>query len=340
MVTGVGSNIGQGIVKALRMSGLGPRIIGTDIVAMSAGLFRSDKGYLVPRADSPEWLDRIIEICSTEKVDIVFAGSDTEIPFFAASRDKIEREAGCLVLVSNEDVVKATDDKWETAQFLKRYGLNCPVSFLGLSLQPEEIMSRLKFPMVVKPRKGAGSRDVFIVRNGRELECALCFVKDSLIQEYIAGDEFTSGVFFDKRSSVKGVITMKRDLQFGTTYRAVIDDFPEVKSEVLRVVAALSKDGALGPMNIQTRHFEGRTYTLEINPRFSGTTVFRAKFNVNEPEMAVRHFLFGEEVPELKPTAGIVMRYWEEVYASAESLAALQRDGSLEKAPSDILPLF
>ena len=48
LVTGVGSNIGQVIVKSIRMSGIQCRIIGTDMNPLSAGLFRCDKGYIVP----------------------------------------------------------------------------------------------------------------------------------------------------------------------------------------------------------------------------------------------------------------------------------------------------
>ena len=49
LVTGAGSGVGQGIVKALRMSELPLTIISADIAPMNAGLYRTDEAIIIPR---------------------------------------------------------------------------------------------------------------------------------------------------------------------------------------------------------------------------------------------------------------------------------------------------
>ena len=47
LVTGAGSGVGQGIIKALRLSQLPLTIISADIMPMNAGLYRTDKALII-----------------------------------------------------------------------------------------------------------------------------------------------------------------------------------------------------------------------------------------------------------------------------------------------------
>ncbi len=340
MVTGIGSNIGQGIVKALRMSEIEARIIGTDINPLSAGLFRCHKGYIVPPATSEEWLKKIIEICNKELSDIILIGSDPEIPFFSAKKADIENSANTIVMVSNYSLVRTFHDKFETVNFLRSNDLHYPKSSLSNPESIRQLKEQAGFPLVIKPRIGAGSKNTFVANNEKQLECALAYVPDPIIQDYISGEEFTTGVFFDKDSKVKGIITMKRELIFGTTYRAIADNFPEIETETMKVAEVLSRYGPKGPINLQSKYCSGKVYTLEINPRFSGTTPCRARFNFNEPEAALRHFLLGQTLHELKPAKGIVMRYWEEVYTTLEEAKEIEGNKFIEDSKSTVLRLL
>lgn len=340
MVTGVGSNIGQGIVKAIRMSEMNVRIIGADMNPLSAGLFRCDKGYVIPPANSKDYIEKVIGVCNKETIDVIFIGSDAEVPFFSSNKSVIENETKTKVLVSNQFIANTFHDKWETARFLNDNGLDCPRCTLNEPASVKRLKNETGFPLLIKPRIGAGSKNIFIVKDERELECALTFVPDPVIQEYIQGEEFTSGVFFDKGSNIKGVIIMKRELNFGTTYRAIIDDFPEIKKEIMKIAEVVSRHSAIGPINIQSRYCLDKLYTIEINPRFSGTTVFRAAYNFNEPEAALRHFILGEEIDEFTHSNGIVMRYLEEVYTTLEEGEKIKSNGFIEDSSSTILRVF
>lgn len=341
MVTGVGSNIGQGIVKALRMSGINVMIIGTDMNPLSAGLFRCDKGYVFPAAESRDFKTTILRVCKDEKIEIILIGSDPEVPVFSSEKKNIEHETGAFVLVSSEKIVETFHDKWNTFLFLKENGFNYPESALKDDALLKQLKKRVGFPLIVKPRIGGGSRDLFAVSDEKELQYALKKVHNPIIQEYVASEEeYTTGIFFDYKSDIKGIITMKRELIAGTTYRAVINDFPLVEKEMEMIAERLSKAGAIGPINVQCRLFKSRPITFEINPRFSGTTAFRAKFNFNEPAAAIRHFIQGEELGRFEHSKGIVMRYWEEVYVGLEDGEQIMKKGFIKDSSSTILRVF
>lgn len=343
LVTGVGSNVGQGIVKSLRMSNIRCRIIGTDMVPLSAGLFRCDKGYIVPSADDKKFIPKIIKICKSEGVDIILIGSDFEVPIFSFNKSTIENNCGAIVIVSDHKVVDIAFDKWNTYTFLKRNGLNHPQSALGnVKKDVEQLIKKCGFPLIVKPRKKSGSKNVFVTENLYELTYALKIAEDPIVQEYLGpkNQEYTSGIFFSKDSRIRGIITLKRELLCGTTYRAIVDYYKSVEAEARKVANALGELGAIGSINIQMRLTKRKAVSFEINSRFSGTTVFRAKMGFNEPEAAIRHFLFDEEIGELRYRKGVVMRYWEEVYTSIDEFERLKKEKRIRNSKSEVYRLL
>jgi carbamoyl-phosphate synthase large subunit len=125
---------------------------------------------------------------------------------------------------------------------------------------------------------------------------------------------------------------MSRELLHGTTYRAVVGEFPEIREEAVRIATALKP---MGPCNVQMRMAKGRPTCFEINLRYSGTTSLRARFGFNDVEAALRNYVVGEEAVDLpRVIRGIALRYWNEVYIDAQAKAALEKTGALEN-PGD-----
>ncbi len=155
-----------------------------------------------------------------------------------------------------------------------------------------------------------------------------------VVQELLgdASTEFTAGCFTDRDGRVRGTITMRRDLLEGTTHRAVVGAFPEVRHEAERIAAALNP---MGPCNVQMRVARGRPVCFEINVRFSGTTPVRARLGFNDVEAALRHYVLGEPAVDLPVvTRGIALRYWNEAYVDPAAHEELARTGRLDR-PAD-----
>lgn len=338
-VTGVGGGVGQSIIKALRMSTLECRIVAADANSLAAGLYRADVAYVLPPANSPTYVEQVIQMCHAEGVDALFPGSDPELPALARGKPTIEAETGARVIISSERVIEIGNDKWATAQFLAEHGLPHAASVVP---EPGETLERFlaehPFPLVLKPRHGSASRGVFVVSSRAELEALLPQVPEPVLQELVGNpeEEYTCGLFADADGTLLGVITARRELLTGTTYRAWVADFPDVRREVERIGRVLCP---FGPCNVQLRRTSQGPIAFEINPRCSGTTAIRAYHGWNEPEAALRRFLLEEPV-KLSFRPGMALRYWNEVYLEMSEAEQLRMYRRAEKLQSQILDYF
>lgn len=167
------------------------------------------------------------------------------------------------------------------------------------------------------------------IRTSRELEFA-AGRPDYVVEELLGkqDEEYTAGCFCDSNGRARGAIVMRRELQCGTTVRAVVGEFPGIRAEAIRIAEELRP---MGPCNIQIRTTNGRPVCFEINVRFSGTTPLRARLGFNEVHEALSHFVLGNEAKDMPSvTRGIALRYWNEMYVDPEAHSILEREGRLD----------
>ncbi len=315
LVTGAGALLGQGILRSLRDSTLGIELIAADPSELSAGLYWAKRRYLIPMASDPRYIDRIEALLARERPDALLVGTDVELHLLAAHREDLERRFSTHVVVSSPRVVAIADDKYLTFQFLKESGFDAPDSAL-----PEDVdalVARVGFPLVVKPRVGARSVGVSVVRDREALARALAGREGLVVQECVATeqDEYTAGVVcFDSRCDAS--IVMRRDLRDGNTYRAFVDAYPALNAVVRKMAERLAP---YGPANFQFRLSGDKVRVFEINGRFSGTTPLRQRAGFNEVEMVLRRVVLGEPVvqPEVVPMT--ILRHWSETVVPASS---------------------
>ena len=61
LVTGTGGGVGQSIIKALNISRYNCTIVTTDAHKLATGIYRGEKGYVVPPSqDSSNFINKII----------------------------------------------------------------------------------------------------------------------------------------------------------------------------------------------------------------------------------------------------------------------------------------
>ena len=177
-----------------------------------------------------------------------------------------------------------------------------------------------KFPLVVKPREGFGSKLFQIVNSVEELEFASKAIRQTgwnpMIQKYLKGDtnEYTTGLTLSKdKNQIMSTITLKKVLKHGQTYKAFVDKYPKV-TKVCNQIA--KKIRTFGPLNIQSRIDvdDNQVKIIEINPRFSASGPMRTVAGVNEPDIMVRNVLFSEDVKPQDHKSLVCFRYWNETY--------------------------
>jgi carbamoyl-phosphate synthase large subunit len=328
LVLGVGGNVSQGILKALALSSLKCRVVGACITPEAFGLHTVDRSYVSPPATDPKFVDWLFEVSHKEQIDAVLSGVEPVLAVASSHREALRADTGAVVIVSDSKRLEIGADKLFTARWLEQNQLNYPLSEdVSDQKAVTQLVERVGFPLVAKPRSGKGSRGIVILRNQENLEFA-SRQQGYVIQEYLGDEEseYTAGCFSDSAGEVRGVMVMRRYLEHGTTVRAEAGSFPEVREEAQRIARALQP---YGPCNVQMRIANGRPVCFEINVRFSGTTPIRVRLGFNEVEAALKHYVLGEKAVDLPVvTEGIAVRYWNEAYLTTAMVDRLRNSST------------
>lgn len=318
LVTGAGSGVGQGIVKALRISDLPLTVIGADIAPMNVALYRTDEALLIPKVESPGALDTFISLIIENNIHVVMIGSEFDLDFFSKNQAAIREKSGATVVVSPPETVAIADDKWLTAEFLRNNNLPYAQSSIPNSIEEAtEIATQWGFPVVVKARSGTSSRHVYFVQNENELLDVWPNTPKPMLQKMVdipsseLNNEYTCSVFKTASGRVLGPFHARRTLRGGTSWHIEVDRFPELDNLLLAIGESLQFKGSL---NVQLMIGKSGPVPFELNARFSGTTAVRAHFGFNEPALALRSFYYGEEPEQPVIRSGVAIRYHEEVF--------------------------
>lgn len=318
LVTGAGSELAFAIIKACRLSRVPLRLVACDSDPDALGLRWSAAAHVVPDARrSPDaYVAALREIAVGEGVRAIFPTPDAELDLLPPLRDEFAAELDCWLMINRPEEMARFHDKWLAHQWYERHGLPTPrTARADDSGELRRLLTDVGFPVVLKPRRGGGSRTLFVVRNRVELDRHLPLVLAPLVQEHLEPDdeEYTVGTFRTRGDDVHTIV-LRRTLKFGMTYKAEVVNDRELHEVAQRIIRATRLEGV---NNIQLRRTPAGPKILEINPRFSGTTGIRAHFGFNEPEMVVRQYVLDEQVPPPAIIAGRVMRYMHEEYLPA-----------------------
>jgi len=149
-------------------------------------------------------------------------------------------------------------DKIASLKILSEHGQNVPRSqFLGKSeyLANNDFKSGLNFPLVVKPANHGSSIGLTITGSQADMPkaLALAFEYDhkAVIQEYVAGREFTVGVLNEEALPVIEIIPKNAYFDFQAKYQAGMTDYVvparlSLKTQEILQHAGVSAHKALG----------------------------------------------------------------------------------------------
>lgn len=336
-VTGVGGGVGQAILRALRHSTLEFRIIALDMEPRSPDLYASDGAYIVPAAEDPEYTATLERVVAAEGVELLFAGTDTELPVLARSRARLEA-AGAKVVVGAPEPVDYGYDKLLGAAFFQDVGL----PFVRTVEGPEgaALAAEIGYPLVVKPKSGSASKNVTVAFGPEDL-APYADRDDFIVQEYAVAeawntrredvrretvtrggglrqeDEISVQVLYDHERHHLGTFASVNRLRGGIPLFVDPAECPEVEDVAERMASSLVDRGLIGPSNFQCRLTCDGVRVFEVNTRFTGITGVRAAMGWNEVEAVVRRMLFDEPVKAVRASLRrrfdvVGMRYVDE----------------------------
>jgi len=330
LVTGAGALLGQGILRLLQIVNFDKKIFTADPDPRSSGHWLGDYALIIPKVNEDNYIESIKKIIFDYKIDAVLVGTDVELPIMAKYKDDFLKIYNCKVIVSNEEVIEIANDKFLTANFLEKNNFPFPFSVMANDRNKlYEIEQKLGFPLFAKPFDGARSLGIKKINNHEELMEIYNPNSNLVVQQYLSESEgeYTSGCVV-VNGKCKVIVTLKRDLRDGNTYRAYRDE--ETSKYDLFIISIAEKLNVDGPVNFQFRIFNGEPVIFEINARFSGTTPLRHFFGFNEVEELLKYYLFGAEINIPKLKNGIVLRTWSDVFVDEKEFETLKNEGVFE----------
>jgi len=275
LVSAVGGDLGQSVIKCLRDSSYQPYILGCDMNPYAGGRADVDEFFPAPPVkNKKQYTDFLLKIIEEKRINYVFLLADVEIIFFNENRESF-RETNTIFVVSEKDIIDTFMDKYKTVEFFKEKGIAYPGTWM-----PSQYANQPGFPFILKKRRGSGSQRLFKVNDAEEMQFYLKRHNDMIIQEYLAGEdnEYTAGLFGDGETI--HTITFKRTLApggFSQQVELVSDE--AITGFSRRIAAVLDFKGSL---NVQFRCTDRGCIPFEINPRFSSTVYFRHRFGFKD----------------------------------------------------------
>lgn len=315
LILGMGGEVSKGILKAIRHSAIPCHIVGACISPDSEGLYLCEEAYISPYAKEPSFLPWLASLCKEKRIDMVFTGVEENIFSIAKGKEYLKKHTSAVFRVSDTERLRIGGDKLETCRWLERHGFPTP-HYANADNKEEicELIRKVGFPLIAKPRDGKGSAGVFLIREEVDTN-RLQGLSNYVLEEYVGTpeEEYTVGCYRGLRGEVPEPIIMKRTLKNGASWRVEVIKNEKILGLAKNICEAFQPDG---PLNIQLRlNSHEIPVPFELNVRFSGTTPMREHFGFCDVKAMLYESLLHREISScFSIRSGVAYRYTEELY--------------------------
>lgn len=241
--------------------------------------------------------DRLVEIVTRSNTDIIIPIGPSAV---LISKIKPQLEKLCKVLIEDYEKVLIFHDKSKTLDISKDSGVPHPATWLPENIEEvESLAEEIKYPFVIKARKGSGADGVWYAKDKSELihlyskvtslhNTGDGLLRDSshpMLQEYISG-ELHDVTAFCINGEMKLGLTQKRLMTRPVSGGMGIVNVTTKNEQLLqyaeKIIDRVKWNGVM-LMDFIIDDRDGRAKLLEINPRFWGTTGLTIKAGYNYP---------------------------------------------------------
>ena len=257
----------------------GATTVAADVDPLAPALYHADRFGLVPRVDDPANVSSLAGHVREHDVKLVVPLTDLDPLVLARGRDEL---AGATVLLPEAEIVERVGDKFRAHLLFLESGIASPTTWL-----PQEVPDEAAFPLLVKARRGFGSRHIYRAEDRRELEFFLGYTPvESIVQVHCRGEEFSIDVLCDLEGRCLAAIprTMIQSKGGESIKGMTVKDWDLI--EYGRFVA--EQLGIVGPATIQCfREGDGTHEVTDVNLRFGGGFPLPTAAGSRYPELAL-----------------------------------------------------
>ena len=215
----------------------------------------------------PGYIPTLLELVREHALRAVLPLTDLDQRILSEQREAFA-EAGATVVASEPEVCDRCADKHAAARFFDANGIPSPRTWLPEDLPPYD---ELRFPVLVKSRRGFGSRDIYRCKDAQELEFFLGYTAGAVDG---AGGVRRRGVL-DRRAVRPRRPLPRRDPALDDRVegrRVDQGQHPRRSRACVAFGAQVAETLPIrGPATIQCfRTAHGRHEVTDVNPRFGG----------------------------------------------------------------------
>jgi len=280
--------------------------------------------YLVPASqrvilelgDNPDFAENTLIICKERKIDVLISTVDSELSRLAFISEKFLAQ-GINVPLSPYSALMLCRDKYKLLTHL-----NSDLTQQNIHLLTADIkLDARDFPLITKPRQGAGSRGIVLAHKPADIE-HLPHDGSYLLQEYLPGEEYSVDVYIHSNGTpIASVPRLRLKIDSGIAVASMTKNIPELSALALDIAC---KVGIRYVANIQFKRApDGKYKLLEINPRFPGTLPLTTAAGVDMPKLLIAD-LNGEVFTGIMPFKSLMtVRYLTECYFDPHEWEAL-----------------
>ncbi|MFP8953872.1 ATP-grasp domain-containing protein [Natrialbaceae archaeon A-arb3/5] len=269
-----------------------------------------DQGFVVPSFDDDEYIRTIRDICKENEIDLLVPTNDYELMDFSEAKKSFQ-EVGTEVLISESRCISIALDKVSTYEFLTSHDIPTPFTTPNLNEIKKKINSNeVEFPIIIKPRYGSGSEDIYQALNEDELEVFWERIDQPIAQKQLQGQEYGIDVFNDRSGNPVSIVPRKKiAMRAGETDKAVSVHDRNLIEVGLKVAKDLSQ---VGPLDVDCFYDGDDVYVMELNSRFGGgyplTHIAGGDFTGLAIEFAENELL-SDRIGEFEPGVHMVKTY-------------------------------
>lgn len=278
-------------------------IIGTDINEEVIGKFWSDKFYIIPPANSEDYIKSIIKIIKKENPNVFLPVSSAEVIPVSRNKKLLEKD-GMKVIVSSYESLEIATNKYKLYLKLNENNIPVPEFYYPRNLEEFTNMAKwLGYPkkkVCFKPHIGKGSRGFRILDGSISRKDLLLNYKpeskymslkefidifkeeedfpDFIIMEYIEGKAYDAmALCFEGETLLTTIKTREKERWGIITYGELVKN-NEIIKLVKDVITAVPLSYNIGLQFIGNK-------LIEINPRLS---TFIYQDNLIEPYLGIK----------------------------------------------------
>lgn len=239
--------------------------------------------HKMPRYKDEKYAECLLNAIKEEEADFILSLSDLEIPILSSLSSKIN-SLGCSLISLSSDLADVCLDKQKCSDWLRRNGINTPLTLDSLkSLQESINKGQISYPFIAKERQGMGSRGLRVISSANDIESIpKNIVGNYIFQEFIKGQEYGLDIINDIEGNYFATVVKKKiNMAGGETEAAVVE-----KNDVLQDIGKNLSNLFLhkGNMDCDVIIAEsGKAYVIDVNPRFGGGYIFSLNAGMDVP---------------------------------------------------------